>query len=168
MSSQLTLRNLLPSDLPTVRAWLRDYIQQHRAWWSDAYGTAPAAALDEVVASELADLAKDAEREGYFVQLLAPDSGPGTAAGPPVGIVLARLQTDRFMGLQVGTLGWIYVDPPSRGSGAADRLMNAAESWFTDRAAEGRMVFVTGANAQAVRMYERHGYQVVDFRMLKP
>lgn len=167
MSSPLTLRSLLPSDMQTVESWLRDYVQQHRAWWKSAYGAEPKSTLDEVVASELGDLVKDAERDEYFVRLLAAETVPGAANGSPAGIVIARLQLDRFMGLQIGTLSWIYVDPLARGSGAANQLMEAAESWFTERDAEGRMVFVTEVNAQAVRLYERHGYKVVDHRMLK-
>lgn len=167
MLADLTIRTLLPADLSTVEAWLLDYVQQHRTWWSRAYGTEPRSSLKDVVAAELADLVSDAEKDGHTVRVLAKTAEPGAAAGIPLGIVVARTQLDRFMGLQVGTLSWIYVAEQARGTGAADHLMATAESWFVEQGATGRMVFVTAKNPKAVRLYVRHGYRIADHRMLK-
>ena len=161
-------RPLLPSDLPTVEVWLRDYVREHRAWWTEAYGAEPGTPLEAVVAAERDDLVDHATRDDHLVRVLASAAEPGRAGrGAPLGIVFARMERDRYMGLRVGTLGWIYVDPAARGSGASARLMDAAEAWFVERGAAGRKVYVTAANARAVRVYERHGYRVVDHRMLR-
>ncbi len=37
---------------------------------------------------------------------------------------------------------------------------------MTAQGVRGREVFVTAQNTAAVRLYERHGYRVVDHRML--
>ena len=162
MGTSSALRPLLPSDLPTIDAWLRDYVAEHRAWWTEAFGAEPGTPLAEAAAAEREDLVRFSERDDHLVRVLA-----GAADGAPLGVVLARVRQDRYMGLLIGQLAWIYVAPAARGSGASARLMDAAEAWFVERGAAGREVFVTAANARAVGVYERHGYRVVDYRMLK-
>ena len=82
------------------------------------------------------------------------------------GIVFAQKRQDRYMGFEVGALSWIYVDEATRGQGVSTALMTAAGDWMTAQGVRGREVFVTAQNTAAVRLYERHGYQVVDHRML--
>lgn len=168
MHASTTLRPLLPSDLPAVETWLRNFIAEHRAWWTDAYGAGPGTPLEDVVAAERDDLIGYAERDDHLVRVCASvDESDDANGGTPVGVVYARVRQDRYMGLKIGVLGWIYVDPAGRGRGVAAELMTYAEAWFVERHADGREVFVTAANERAVGLYRRHGYRVVDHRMLK-
>lgn len=163
----MRLRTLQPAtDAAPLADWLRDYLQRHRDWWAAAYGSPPQRDLDDLVAGEWDDLVEDAARPDHFVRLLAPDPAPGAPQGEPLGVVHARLQACHFTALPLGVLAWIYVTPAARGAGAGDRLMTAAHAWMAARGVRGRQVYVTAANAAAVRLYERHGYRVADHRML--
>lgn len=152
------LRRLGADDAPTVQRWLRTYLGEHLAWWAEAYGRAPESSLDGLVRRDWDDLLEAGASDAAFVRVLEGAS--------PLGIVSARTQADRFMGFEVGVLSWIYVDEAARGRGAADALMEAAGAWMHGQGVEGRQVFVTIANPAAVRLYERHGYRTVDYRML--
>ena len=156
--STAELRPLRPDDAPTVQRWLTAYLGEHLAWWAEAYGRAPESSLDELVQRDWDDLVEAGASDTTFVRVLEDAS--------PLGIVSARTQSERFMGFEVGVLSWIYVDEAARGRGVADRLMDAAGAWMGERGVKGRQVYVTIGNAAAVRLYERHGYRTVDYRML--
>ena len=162
----MNLRPLLPSDLPTVDVWLQSLVAEHRAWWTDAYGAEPTTSLLDAVAAERDELTKAAEKDECFVRVYGGTSDTD-GMGTPIGIVYAMVRPDRYMGFPIGVLAWIYVDPAGRGRGVAGELMDAAEAWFVARGAAGREVFVTAANERAVGLYARHGYRIVDHRMLK-
>lgn len=152
------LRSLEPTDETTVKAWLEPYLTQHLTWWTAAYGTAPRHSLETLVNREWNDVfTKSRSAEGFVC--IAEDTGP-------LGVVCANLRDDRYMGVPVGVLSWLYVAETARGTGVSSRLMEAAESWMTAQGVQGREVFVTLENVAAVRLYERFGYRVVDARML--
>lgn len=74
----------------------------------------------------------------------------------------------RYLGWPVGVLSWLCVEPARRGEGHASTLIEQARAWMDRRGARGREVFVTAANEGALAVYLRHGYRIVDHRMLAP
>lgn len=157
----MTMRALKSSDESVVTPWLRDYLQVHRAWWSAAYGTEPQVSLADLAAHNWQDLLDARENPEVFVGVLESELNP-------IGIVQAQIAEESYLGVKAGILNWIYVDADFRGQGAADALLNAAHDWMTQQGAVVRQVFVTAENSAAVRLYERHGYAVIDYRMLAP
>lgn len=155
----LPVRGLREADAPVVQAWLRTYLAEHLSWWQAAYGSLPASDLAELVGRDWQELiGADPDRQWVRV------AGEHRAQG----IVFAEKRRDRYMGFEVGVLSWIYVDETARGQGVSTALMTAAGDWMTAQGVRGREVFVTAQNTAAVRLYERHGYRVVDHRMLGP
>lgn len=154
------LRPLEPTDETTVKAWLRPYLTEHLTWWTAAYETAPRYSLDALVNREWDDLLGTSRAAGGFVGV--------AEAAEPLGVVSATLREDRYMGVPVGVLSWLYVAEGARGTGVSSLLMDAADAWMGAQGVLGREVFVTSENVAAVRLYERFGYKVVDARMLGP
>lgn len=151
-------RSLTRDDEPILRSWLTDYLQEHRRWWSIAYGRKPESTLESLVEHEWERLLEASSSPTNFVRV--------AGASAPTGVVFARVQPEPFMGFQVGVLSWIYVDPSSRQRGIAGSLLEAAHAWMEDQGARGRQVYVTIENDSAVALYRRHGYATVDYRML--
>lgn len=160
MRHPTNLRPLEPTDETTVKAWLEPYLTEHLMWWTAAYGTAPRHSLETLVGREWDDAFTNSRAAEGFV-CVAETTGP-------LGVVSAALREDRYMGVTVGVLSWLYVAEASRGTGVSSRLMDAAEGWMSAQGVQGREVFVTSENVAAVRLYERFGYRVVDARMLGP
>lgn len=156
----MKLRKLEPTDETTVKTWLRPYLAQHLTWWAAAYGITPRRSLQDLVSREWDDLLTASRALEGFVGV-AED----TLA---LGVVYARLREDRYLGIPVGVLSWLYVAEEARGVGVSTRLMKAADGWMAAQGAEGREVFVTSENTPAVKLYERFGYRVMDARMLGP
>ena len=153
----LSVRALQEEDAPVVQSWLRTYLAEHLAWWQSAYGAPPESDLSGLVLRDWQELiGADSDRQWVRV------AGERRAQG----IVFAQKRQDRYMGFEVGALSWIYVDEAVRGQGVSTALMTAAGDWMTAQGVRGREVFVTAHNTAAVRLYERHGYRVVDHRML--
>jgi ribosomal protein S18 acetylase RimI-like enzyme len=152
------LRTLHQDDASTVREWLRSYLGTHLAWWAEAYGKRPQSSLEELVQRDWDGLLEASRAPTSIVRIAGANS--------PVGVVSAHLQAERYMGFTVGVLAWIYVDPAARGQGVADSLMNAAGNWMSEQGAQGRQVYATITNSAATKLYERHGYRSIDYRML--
>jgi ribosomal protein S18 acetylase RimI-like enzyme len=87
--------------------------------------------------------------------------------GEPVGIVRAALRQDHQTHVQGGVLQWLAVDPDARGQGIAKALIEQVTVWF-DAHDVSSEVFVTAANAAAVRAYDAAGFRAVDTRMVRP
>ncbi|WP_407570200.1 GNAT family N-acetyltransferase [Deinococcus altitudinis] len=155
----MSFRQLEPRDEATVRGWLTVFLRQHQDWWAAGYDRSPAATLPELVERDWQELVQAAASPQRLVAVL--DVG-----GQAAGIVQAGVRADRSMGFQIGVLQWIYVAPEARGQGLADRLMRHALDWMDAQGVSGREVFVTALNPAAVRLYERHGFGVADYRML--
>ncbi len=120
------------------------------------FGRAPESSLDELVEKNWHNLL-EASLSGQFVQVVDE---------PLSGIVFAEKRQEPYMGFDIGVLSWIYVDPAARGQGVSRRLMEAAHAWMDEQGVRGRQVFVTATNEAAVKLYQRYGYSVVDYRML--
>jgi GNAT superfamily N-acetyltransferase len=140
-----------------VRPWLRAYIAEHEGWWRDARGVTGGAMdeereWDDVLAAgdtKIADLALDEE-------------------GVPIGLIMAEVRPDRHLGVPTVVIQWIAVAPEARGRGLSAPLLEHALRWGAGRGATSAEVFVTAANAPAVRAYERAGFAAVDVRMIRP
>ncbi len=158
----LTFRRLVASDEAAVRGWLEPYLVEHVGWWLEARGVDGDAATlvrerrlvdrdwDELVAAAATDFVAVAER-----------------GGRPVGIVRAAVREDRHLHLDGGVLQWLAVDRSARGEGVATALVARAGAWFDARGVSSE-VFVTDANAAAVRAYETAGFRRVDARLVRP
>lgn len=155
----MPLRPLKENDRATVTAFLTSYLQQHLDWWSAAYQTTPQLPLSELVERDWQELLAASDNPRAWVRVLELN-------GAVQGIVFAELQTERYMGVLVGSLSWIYVAETVRGKGAAKTLMAAVQQWFEAHDVAGTQVFVTAENAAAVALYQRFGYQLIDYRML--
>ncbi len=169
--SDATLRvsRLQGRDESAVRDWLEVFLREHLAWWTAAIGerwsearVAEHITARDPVATEWRGLLRAGDDPDSFVRVAR------TADGRAVGIVHACVRDDAYLGLPMGVLQWVFVDPAGRGQGTARLLMDACDAWMAWRDVAGREVFVTSDNAGAVRLYERHGYRVIDHRMLAP
>lgn len=156
-SGIMDMRDLSIEDETTVKDWLGDYLTQHIDWWSEAYGVAPQTKLETLIKEEWAELLEAVSKEETFVNV---------AGDKPAGIVYVRTRHDKYLGVEIGVLAWIYVSPEARGQNVSAQLLDAASVWMKTRAVGGREVYVTAQNGSAVRLYERHDYSVVDHRML--
>ena len=164
MSVRLT--KLTPDDEPTLRAWAHDFLVEHLRWWSDAggLGWSDTAIGGHIVGHDLAErdarrLREAAARWQTNLVVVARDERP-------LGAIWAESTTDAFLGIEVGVIAWIYVIPAARGRGVGGTLVEAAKAWMRERGLDLVQLHVVGANAAAVRMYEKAGLRVVDFRML--
>lgn len=158
MKHPINLRPLEPTDELTVKTWLGPYLTQHLTWWTAAYGTAPRHSLGTLIDREWDDLSTKSRAAKRFVCVAETTE--------PLGVVSADPREDRYMGVTVGVLSWLYVAEVARGTGVSSLLMDAAEGWMNAQGVQGREVFVTSENIAAVKLYERFGYRVVDARML--
>ncbi len=157
----LAFRHLAGDDEVAVRGWLEAYLVEHLGWWLDARGIDrdPAAMVRErgLVQRDWQQLSHAARED--FVEVAELD---GTA----VGVVQAALREDRHLGVVDGVLQWLAVAPQARGVGVGTALVARATDWFDARGVGGE-VFVTAANAAAVRAYEAAGFRTVDTRMIR-
>ena len=142
-----------------MRPWLRGFVADHEGWWRTARGLpAQLGAMDEQ--SEWDDLL--APGEAKLADVLLGDTGE------PVGIIMAALRPDRHLGVPTVVIQWIAVAPSARGRGLSARLLDHALRWGAARGALSAEVFVTAANAAAVRAYERADFTTSDLRMIRP
>jgi ribosomal protein S18 acetylase RimI-like enzyme len=156
----------LVRDKPAVYAWLRAFLRWHLASFSRSAGLPwTDAQIDEridrggLLEREWQSLSAASQADDHLVAVVRA----GTRA---VGIVHATEQQDRYLGLRLGVLAWIFVEPVSRGSGAGDLLMEAAHDWMKQRGLAAVELFVTADNAPAMALYRRHGYAIADHRMI--
>lgn len=66
--------------------------------------------------------------------------------------------------IEVGELKWVelFVDEQHRRKGIASRLMEYAESYYSDKNIGGFQLFTGGVNISAQRFYEHIGYSKTD------
>jgi GNAT superfamily N-acetyltransferase len=167
--SDPVFRRLADADEPVVREWLRIYLEEHAAWWLEGRGLAGEVDPAEIVArrglvtrdwTEFATAARG-DDDDRLVEV-------AQVGGAPAGMVAAVIRPDHQLGLRGGVLQWLFVDPAHRGTGLAGLLVARATAWFDARDVQGAELFVTAANAGAVRVYERAGFAPVDHRLFRP
>jgi GNAT superfamily N-acetyltransferase len=87
---------------------------------------------------------------GDVIALLAGD--------PAVAVALLTLRPNVWFDGPVVLVDELYVAPESRGRGLGSALLVAVESLTRERGGELIEIAVDGADADAHRFYERHGY----------
>jgi GNAT superfamily N-acetyltransferase len=157
---------LTRDDANVMWPWLREHLQSHLRWWSGAHGLA----WDKATVEQRIDARRLVHREWAELESGAQDGLVRVARrdGQAVGVVYAELRHDRYLGMDIGVLSWIYVVPEARGSGLSRTLIDAAYAWMISQGVVSMELYVTAPNAVAVRFYERAGLQIVDHRMMGP
>lgn len=162
-----TLTKLRVEDADTLWPWIREHIQWHLSHWSEAAGLAwDQAAIDARIRE-----GRLIERE--WTELLAASEGSDSLVrvsrasdGLPQGAIYVRSRPDVFLGMSVGVLSWLHVDPSLRGQGLSAPLVAAAMRWFADRGLPLAEVHVSAGNEAALAAYAGGGFKVVDHRMV--
>ncbi|MHB1627461.1 MAG: GNAT family N-acetyltransferase [Bacilli bacterium] len=98
--------------------------------------------------------------EGQALMFDTPD-------GQSVGYVFATEVVEPISAERTGVIGELYVEEALRGRGAGTQMLQAAEHWMAGRGIRTYQIFVTKTNVKAVELYQKHGYGVVDYRMIK-
>jgi GNAT superfamily N-acetyltransferase len=134
--SSVAPRVATPSDVDTVARLLDAFNREF-----DTPTPGP-----EVLATRLRGLLDG----GDVIALLAGD--------PAVAVALLTLRPNVWFDGPVVLVDELYVAPESRGRGLGAALMVAVESLTRERGGELIEIAVDGADADAHRFYERHGY----------
>ncbi len=82
------------------------------------------------------------------------------------GFICGALMTT-LVESSVGYIKNVYVAPHLRGSGQAERLMQACEQWLSDQGVSKIMLDASVINERAVGFYRKIGYTVERVRMVK-
>lgn len=131
---------------PVTEEDLGELLELMRAY-CDFYDTAPA---DAALLALSRTLIADPAREG--VQLIARD-----AHGLATGFATVFWSWDTTEGARIGIMNDLFVAPAARGTGLADRLIEAALARCRERGAA-RLEWLTGpGNLRAQGVYDRVG-----------
>jgi GNAT superfamily N-acetyltransferase len=131
---------------PVAEADLRELLALMRAY-CDFYAATPS---DEQLLALSRTLLADPEREG--LQLMARDG-----RGEAVGFATIFWSWDTTEGARIGIMNDLYVAPPARGAGLAERLIGECASRCAERGAV-RLEWMTAPeNRRAQAVYERVG-----------
>jgi len=84
------------------------------------------------------------------------------AGEPAVGVALLTLRPNVWYDGPVAVLDELYVAPGLRGRAIGSALLAAAESVVQERGCELLEINVDGADVDARRFYERHGYRNIE------
>ncbi len=85
----------------------------------------------------------------------------------PAGYVFVTETLDPNTWDRTGIIGEIYIEDAFRGRGAGKQALQAAESWLASRGLRSYQVFVTKSNVHAIELYQKNGYAIYDYRMVK-
>jgi GNAT superfamily N-acetyltransferase len=80
------------------------------------------------------------------------------AGDPAVGVALLTLRPNVWCDGPIGLVDELYVAPEARGRGLGSALLVAVESLTRERGGRLIEIAVDGADTDAHRFYERHGY----------
>ena len=84
------------------------------------------------------------------------------AGDPAVGVALLTLRPNVWYDGPIGLVDELYVAPEARGRGLGSALLAAVESLTRERGGRLIEIAVDGADTDAHRFYERHGYTSVE------
>lgn len=79
--------------------------------------------------------------------------------GAPVGYLTCHLEAEQ------GRIGLVGVSASSRGQGSGSALVGEALRWFAQAGARRASVATQGRNEAGLRLYQRAGFSVADFRL---
>lgn len=107
--------------------------------------------------TRLRQLLDPSRRHVARVFLMVAGDDPAVIAGHTI-LRLDEMPDGRVYGLVSTT----YVDPPSRRSGLADRLLDRGETWLCEQGMTEAATWTSATNAGLIRLYEKHGYAVTE------
>ena len=84
------------------------------------------------------------------------------AGDPAVGVALVTLRPNVWYDGPVALVDELYVLPEARGRGVGSALLVAVESLTRERGGQLIEIAVDGADTEARRFYERHGYTATE------
>ncbi|HCA47058.1 MAG TPA: hypothetical protein DEP45_06715 [Armatimonadetes bacterium] len=162
MMAAIRFERSLPQTGPTIRRFsLRKDLETVLEFQFEVYeGNFPGFRVDKSFRDDYTrDLRRAAGDPNEMLYVLEEDR---QLVGFIWGAMMATLVDDR-----VGYIKNVYVAPHLRGTGEAQRLMDAIEDWMWDQDAEKIMLDASVVNARAVAFYEKLGYDVERVRMVK-
>lgn len=152
----------LPASEPTLRRFnVRRDLNTVLDFQFEVYeGNFPGFRVDRAFRDDyIRDLRRAASDPSEMLFVLEQD---GELCGFIWGSIMATL-----VDAKVGYIKNVYVAPHLRGTGQADRLMQAIEDWMWDQGVDKIMLDASVVNQRAVRFYEKLGYTVERVRMVK-
>jgi GNAT superfamily N-acetyltransferase len=161
----MRLTALRPGDESFVEEACRGFLDEHLQLWSTAYGLAWSEELR--VAHREAVLPRDVRRlweaaSKHERNLVAVLRDGDTARGA----VWGEMTVHPYLGLHVGIVGWIWIEPSIRGHGHGGSLVREVKDWAAMQGCHHVELSVIADNAAAVNMYTKEGFSRVDLRML--
>lgn len=84
-----------------------------------------------------------------------------TPGGHVVGHTIVRRETE-VNGAAFGLVSTTFVEPGARRQGSGEKLLLAGEHWFRQASLPSCCTWTSAANAKLIRLYEKHGYGIVD------
>ena len=69
---------------------------------------------------------------------------------------------------RVGEVDYLFVHPPSIGTGVGRLLLTAGESWLAEMGADSAILWVFSANTPAREFYDRCGWEFTGYEQLEP
>jgi GNAT superfamily N-acetyltransferase len=81
--------------------------------------------------------------------------------GRIVGHTIVRVEVEDG-GRSMGLFSTTYVEPAHRRGGVASLLLERGEAWMRARSLGHAVTYTDEGNARLIRLYEKHGYRIVD------
>lgn len=161
----MRLTAIRPGDEAFVEEACRGFLDEHMRLWDAAYGLGwsdelRAAHVEAVLPRDVRRIWEAARQHQRNLIAVLRDGDRARAA------VWGELTVHPYLGLHVGIIGWIWVDPAIRGQGHGARLVQQVKDWSAMQGCRYVELSVIAGNTAAVRMYGREGFSVVDHRML--
>ncbi|PWI57048.1 GNAT family N-acetyltransferase [Sulfoacidibacillus thermotolerans] len=100
------------------------------------------------------------QREGHALMV-------ETVHGEPAGYVFVTETIDPLSMDKIGILGELFIEDSWRNQGADTFALQEAEKWLLARGTHIFQVFVTKTNVEGVNLYQKNGYSIIDYRMIK-
>jgi GNAT superfamily N-acetyltransferase len=92
-------------------------------------------------------------------QIFLAEDGDGAI----VGHTIVRIDADDA-GSPIGLFATTYVAPEARRRGVASRLLLSGEAWLIEHGMARAVTATSAANVKLIRLYEKHGYALIDAR----
>ncbi|MBU2511074.1 GNAT family N-acetyltransferase [bacterium] len=162
----MNITPITPTDKPVIQTWLSQFLKEHLFWWTKSLhlGWDDLKIREHIEIHALQEkawerLLKDAGKPDNFVRIIRIND-------LTTGIIHASFDIDTLIGLQMGQIQWIYVDPQKCGLGYGQHLLKIAHDWFSDKNLVGVRLHVNHCNDGAKSLYKKFGYQISDEEML--
>jgi GNAT superfamily N-acetyltransferase len=155
---EIVIRPAVQDEATWVAAMIRRMVEEMASYGGHAPATAQSAW--ECLARTVADQINSAD-----ARYLIAESPQHERVGV-VGATLATLD-DVLAPKKLLHISAVYVLPPARGAGIGSRLMTAILAWGRASGCELCDLNVVARNP-AKSLYEKHGFSVFEFKMMRP